>query len=111
MFLKGITVTLLRRVQTGTDGFGCPVYGITEETVDNVLFAPANLNELPSALDLSGYKAVCTLALPKEDAHEWEGNAVRFLGHDWEVVGTPLEGITALIPGDWNKKVTVARYG
>lgn len=109
--LRGVTITLLRREQTGTDGFGRPVCTVVEEDVENVLFAPAQQNELPAALDLSAYKAVYTLALPKGDTHQWEGNAVRFLGHDWEVIGAPVEGIEALIPGPWHRKVTVARYG
>jgi len=35
--LKGITVTLINKVQTGTDPFDNPIYEDVEIAVDNVL--------------------------------------------------------------------------
>lgn len=110
--MRGITVTLLQRNQTGTDAFNHPVYGEpTEIPVENVLVAPTSAGgeEVLSDLDLTGRKATYTLAIPKGDANVWEGNQVRFFGETWKVIGMPTQGIEDLIPLDWNKKVQVER--
>lgn len=107
--LKGITVTLIRRAQTGTDPFNDPIYADEEVAVENVLVAPVGTggSELLDNITLEGRKAVYHLAIPKGDAHTWEGQRVRFFNTVWRVVGKPTMGIEALIPLDWNKIVTV----
>lgn len=109
--MKGISVTLYTRTQTGTDGFNRPIYTETAVVVDNVLVAPADEagQEITNTLDLTGRKAVYTLAIPKGDANIWEGNKVAFFGEVWQVIGIPTEGIENLIPLQWNKKVRVER--
>ena len=82
-----------------------------DEQVDNVLIAPSSSNEVLSANDLYGKKAVYTLAIPKDDTHNWEDCEVVFFGRTWRTFGIPLEGIPELIPLKWNKKVMVERYG
>ena len=62
-------------------------------------------------MNLTGKKAVYTLAIPKGDTHDWEDKEVKFFGKRWRTFGIPLEGIEQLIPLDWNKKVMVERYG
>jgi len=108
--IRGIPVVLLSKVQTGVDGFGAPVYEPTEETVNNVLIAPSSAEDIESAVNLTGRKVSYTLAIPKGDTHTWEGCQVRFFGEVWRVVGIPLSGIDANIPGPWNTKVMVERY-
>lgn len=108
--IKGITVTLYEKTETGKDGFNNPTY--TEEPVDveNVLVGQPTAQETLNILNLYGKKAVYTLAIPKGDAHEWEDCRVSFFGKDWHVFGIPLMGIECDIPLAWNKKVTVERY-
>ena len=108
--IKGITVTLIDRKVTDTDPFGTPVYGDVEVTVDNVLVSPTSSDDIVNRLELTGKKAVYTLAIPKSDTNSWENKEVRFFGERWRVFGIPLQGIEELIPLDWNKKVTVERY-
>lgn len=107
--MRGITVILLEKTQTGTDPFNRPIWEETEVPVDNVLVSPASPGgeEVLDALNLTGRKAVYTLALPKGDNHEWEGRRVRFFNETWQVVGKPTEGIEDLIPLQWNRKVRV----
>ena len=109
--MKGITVTLYERTQTGTDEFNRPIYEEAPAEVHNVLVAPADTGgqEVLDALNLTGRKAVYTLAIPKGDNHHWEGNRVEFFGESWHVIGIPTEGIEDLIPLQWNRKVQVER--
>lgn len=110
MRIKGISIILVSKTQTGEDAFHAPVYDYSEETVENVLVAPASSTEILDTLNLTGKKIVYNLAIPKGDTHTWEGQLVKFFGETWRVVGIPEQGIDALIPGDWNRKVQVERY-
>lgn len=109
--LKGITVSLAQRVQTGTDAFLRPVYEDVFVDVENVLIAPVSDTEVLETLNLTGKKAVYQLAIPKGDTHVWEGCRVRFFGETWQVIGMPTKGIEHLIPLGWNMKVKVERIG
>ena len=109
--MKGITIQLAVKTQSGTDGFDRPVYEETWINVDNVLVAPVSSQDALDILNLTGKKAVYTLGIPKGDTHVWEDTKVRFFGETWSTLGFPQEGIESLIPLDWNKKVSVERYG
>lgn len=109
--IKGITIQLMEKVKTGTDPFGKPIYKDQPIEVDNVLISPTSSDDVINTLNLTGKKAVYTLAIPKGDTHEWEDKEVLFFGKSWRAFGIPLEGIEDLIPLDWNKKVLVERYG
>lgn len=110
--LKGITITLINKVETGKDPFDNPIFEDVEKEVDNVLVSPTTMDskEILNQQNLTGRTAVYTLAIPKGDTNEWENQEVRFFGERWKVFGIPLQGIDDLIPLDWNKKVTVERY-
>ena len=107
--MRGITVTLYEKTQTGTDPFGVPVWEELPVEIPNVLVAPVSAGgeEIQDTTNLEGRRAEYTLAVPKGDAHAWEGCRVRFWGQTWRVTGKPTEGIDALIPLCWNKKVQV----
>ncbi len=108
--LKGITVTLISKQKAGEDPFGAPIYEDVEISVNNVLVSPASSDDIINQLNLTGRKAVYTLAIPKGDTNTWENQEVRFFGKRWRVFGIPTEGIEDLIPLSWNKKVMVERY-
>lgn len=111
--IKGITVTLINKVEVGKDPFDAPIYEDMEIEVENVLVQPTSTNsgEIINRLNLDGKKSVYTLAIPKGDTNIWEDQEVIFFNKRWKVFGTELEGIEELIPLDWNKKVMVERYG
>lgn len=96
--------------KVGEDEFKRPIYESTEETVKNVLVAPASADDIATSQDLTGKKAVYTLGIPKGDTHDWEDIVVKFFGQEWKTFGIPLEGIEENIPLAWNKKVMVERY-
>lgn len=109
--IKGIPIILKKKKEIGKDGFNEPIYEYEEKVVENVLVLPTSTDDIVSAQDLYGKKAVYTLAIPKGDRHIWEDQIVHFFGHDWRTFGYPVEGIEANIPLLWNKKVMVERYG
>ena len=108
--INGITVTLISFTQTGTDDFNRPITSEVKTNVDNVLVSPASSDDVTNTLNLTGKKAVYNLAIPKGDAHDWENALVEFFDKRWRVVGIPVKGIEAMIPLDWNEKVTVEMY-
>lgn len=109
--IKGITVQLTVKSQTGTDPFGAPVYQEATVPVEDVLVAPSSSTEINDALTMYGKQAVYTLAIPKGDAHKWEDTTVSFFGHVWRTIGFAAGGIEDNIPLRWNSKITVERYG
>lgn len=108
--IKGITVTLINKIKTGTDPLGTPIYEDSEIEVENVLVSPTSSDDIVNQLTLTGKKAVYTLGIPKGDTNIWEDQEVRFFGKRWRVFGSELQGIEDMIPLDWNKKVMVERY-
>ena len=108
--IKGVTVTLVSKILAGTDDFDRPIYTDKDVDVDNVLIAPVTADDVIDSTDLTGRKAIYTLAIPKGDTYDWENKEVKFFGQRWRVFGIPVEGIDNLIPLDWNKKVMVERY-
>jgi len=108
--IRGITVTLHNKVETGRDAFNKPTYTEIPEDIENVLVAPISSTEAQEILDLTGRKVVYQLGIPKGDTHNWEDRRVSFFGKDWQVVGFVTEGIEDMIPLQWNRKVQVERY-
>ena len=108
--IKGVTITLVEKILASTDDFDRPIYKDKDVAVDNVLIAPVTTDDVMNSTDLTGRKAIYTLAIPKGDTHDWENKEVKFFGQRWRVFGIPTEGIDNLIPLDWNKKVMVERY-
>ena len=108
--IKGITVILVDKISDGVDPFGPPIYHDAEIPVDNVLVTPSTTDDMVNQLNLTGKKAVYTLAIPKGDEHDWEDKEVRFFGQTWRTFGFVTQGIDHLIPLNWNKKVMVERY-
>ena len=109
--LRGQTITLINRKQTGTDAFNAPVYEETSEDVANILICPASTEAVADGLQLYGKHAVYELLIPKDDAHQWEDREVIFFGQRWRTFGAMLQWMEQLTPGAWNRKIKVERYG
>lgn len=107
--MRGITVTIHTKKLNDMNSIGEIEFEYEDVQVDNVLVAPASSEEILEADNLYGKKAVYTLGIPKGDTHDWQDQWVTFFGLDWQTFGVPLEGINALVPTAWNKKVTVMR--
>lgn len=109
--MRGITVILYDRTETGKDALNKPIYTETAVQVDNVLVAPSASMEVLEPTNLDGRRGDYTMAIPKGDTNDWSaGKKVSFFGQDWRIIEMPEEGIEWLIPLSWNKKVRVERY-
>lgn len=109
--MRGVTITLYNRTQTGTDEFNRPVYSESAESVENVLIGEPSTQEVIDELNLTGKRLAYTLGIPKGDTHTWENKRVGFYNEIFEVIGNPTQGIEHLTPTPWNKKVKVTRVG
>jgi hypothetical protein len=109
--IKGITVQLLDKVETGKDPFGQSTFEEKVIDVENVLIGEPSTQDIINELNLTGKKLVYTLAIPKGDDHDWTDKKVRFFGQTFQTFGEVTQGIEANIPLAWTKKVKVERYG
>lgn len=109
--MRGITIELLQKTETGRDSFNHPIYEETWVNVDNVLIGEPSTDEITDTINLTGKHLAHVLGIPKGDTHEWHDTEVRFWGERFRTIGYPMQGIESLIPLDWNKKVKVERYG
>ena len=108
--MRGITVTLYQKTQTGADPFGAPIYTETPVTVDNVLVGEPSTADITTSTDLFGKRIDFVLGIPKGDTHDWtdcrvewtdaRGNTVKA-----ETFGFPITGIEYLVPTAWHAKV------
>lgn len=110
MEIRGMTVILRKKVKTGEDPFGAPIYEDTEAEVKNVLVSPITTEDASTMQNLTGKHAEYTLAIPKGDTNNWEDSEVEFLGRRWRTIGFTVQGIEELIPLAWHKKVMVEAY-
>ena len=108
--LHGVTVILYDRIQNGVDEFNRPVYVEIPNEVENVLIGEPSTQDIIDILNLTGKKLAYTLAIPKGDTNEWTDRTVEFFGERFRTIGEPTQGIEALIPLEWNRKVKVERY-
>lgn len=109
--MKGTTVQLPVKTQTGTDPFGEPIY--TEKFVDvpDVLVGSPSSDDVTNALQMYGKKIAYTLGIPKGDNHNWVDTDVIIWGDRFHTIGYPITGEQENIPLRWGKNVQVERYG
>lgn len=108
--IKGITVTLYERTQTGVDELNAPVYTETPVDVANVLVTPSSAEDVINDMQLYGRRSEYELSIPKGDTHEWNGNRVDFFGQSFRVFTPARVWIEDNVPLAWNKKYKVERY-
>ena len=111
--MKTVTVTLIKKTQSGTDPFNQPVYEESEVSVDGVLVGEPSTDDITNAFTTYGSRLAYTLAIPKGDSNDWTDTYVilpePFAGR-YHTVGIATAGIEGNIPLRWNKKVHLERY-
>lgn len=110
--MTGSTVALEVKIQTGTDGFGMPVYETTTENVSDVLVGEPSTEDITNTMTMYGKKIAYTLGIPKGDAHIWEDTFVTLpepFGGRYRTIGYPVTAEQSNIPLRWGKKVHIER--
>lgn len=108
--MRGVPIILYDRTVTGEDELNRPIYTEVPKVVNNVLIGEPSTEDVVAELNLSGKRLAYTLAIPKGDSNVWADRTVEFFGQKFRTIGEPTQGIDALIPLAWNKKVKVERY-
>lgn len=107
--ISGTTVTVTRRVMTGRDEMGEPVFSTQSESVGNVLVAPSSTDEMDETNRAYGVTCELTLHFPKDYTQSLEGCTVAVYGGTYRVLGDPQPYMAANTPTPWNRPVKVAR--
>ena len=107
--MRGVTVTLYEKTQTGVDGLNNPVYSVQPVQVENVLVGEPTTDDITSSISLYGKQIRYMLGLPKGDAHVWTDTEVEIFGEHFRTFGDTIQGIEANVPTPWHKKVRVER--
>lgn len=110
LYAGSTTVTLINRTASQVDAFNAPIYTESSVQVDHVLIGEPSTAAITNDLQMWGKRCAYTLAIPKGDTNIWEDQYVEFFGRRWHVYGNVIQGIDALVPGPWNKKVHVEAY-
>lgn len=110
--MKGVSVTLKKKTQTGSDAFGQPIYTETDVVINDVLIGEPSTDDIQNVFTRYGKQIAYTLAIPKGDENDW-CKAKVVLPSPWSetfnVIGDAIMGIEANIPLRWNKKVHLER--
>lgn len=114
--MRGITVTLYEKQESGTDPFGNAVYTETPVQVDGVLVGEPTTDDITSSTMLYGKVIRYMLGIPKGDSHTWEDSRIEWTDaygtlHRVRSFGVPITGIEENIPTRWHKKVRCEDYG
>ncbi len=107
--MRGVTVTLYEKTQTGVDGLNNPVYSVSPVQVENVLVGEPTTDDITSSISLYGKQLRYMLGLPKGDAHVWTDTEVEIFGERYRTFGDTIQGIEANVPTPWHHKVRVER--
>ena len=108
--MRGETVTVIRRVQTGINEGNNPVYETKEEPVENVLVGQPNGENADDSNRPDGIQIDATLYFPRTYAGgPLRGQTVIVRGSKYRVVGDPFPIDGGMTPTDWNMTVPVTR--
>lgn len=109
--MKGMTVQLVKKTQSGTDPFGAPIE--TEEIVDvpDCLVGQPTSDDIAATMEMYGKNIAYVVGVPKGDENEWVDTDVIIWGERFRTIGYPMTGIQENIPLRWGKNVKVERYG
>ena len=108
--MRGETVIIKRRKQTGVDAGNNPVWEPAEESVDNVMVQSPNGSNASDSTRPDGITVDLTLQFPRTYAGgSLRGQTIAVRGIDYRVVGDPIPLDGGMTPTQWNMTVNVTR--
>ena len=108
--MKGTTVQVKVKTQTGTDPFGAPIYSETFEDVPDVLVGNPTTDDIAASTNLYGKKIELMLGIPKGDSHNWIDTEVIIWGQRYKTFGFPMTAEPENVPLRWGQNVRVERF-
>lgn len=104
MLMIGMTVSFVKRVQTGTDDFNNPVYSQETITIDDCLIAPPTepIDRVESAA-LDRDVTVVRVHLPKADDRKVHDSEFEYDGETFRVIGKAVTFMNENTPTRWNR--------
>ena len=109
--MKGMTIQLVKKTQTGTDSFDAPVYSEELVDVNDCLVGQPSADDIANTLALYNKKIAYTIGIPKGDTNDWVDAEIVMFGGRYRTIGYPEQGILANIPLRWGQNIKVERYG
>ena len=100
--MKGETVTVTTRVQSGTDPGGDATYTTSTSSVDDVLVAPGSQSNAVDNIRPDGIEVALTLYFPRTFTGTLRGAIITVRGEDYKVIGDPIPYNGGLTPTRWN---------
>lgn len=109
--IRGVPVTLHRRVEAGFDEMGEPVVEWAPEVVEDALWTQGegDSDGLSDGARPLGTDDTVTVHLPKSYTASVAGCEFEIRGDRYKVEGDPVGYMTELTPGRWNRRVTARR--
>ena len=108
--IKGTTIQILVKTQTGVDPFGEPIYTPEYEDVNDVLVGQPTTDDIKQSIDLFGKKIEYMIGIPKGDTHNWVDADLIIFDQKFKTFGFPITGEQSNIPLMWGQNVRVGRY-
>lgn len=108
--MKGTTIKLLVKTQTGTDPFGAPIYSTVWEDIPDVLVGTPTTDDIKTSVELYGKKIEYILGIPKGDTHNWIDADIIIWSQRYKSFGYPMTGEPENIPLRWGQNVRVTRF-
>lgn len=102
--VRGTTVTVSRRVRTGTDRYNRATYGTEASEVGDVLPQPGAATDLDASRP-EGVRVAMTFHWPRTDHRSLRGATVTHAGRAYRVIGDPQPYLGENVPGPWDRAV------
>lgn len=111
--MKGMTIQLIKKTQSGTDPFGAPIYEESSVDVVDCLVGQPQSTDVINSIDLDGRRLAFVVGIPKTDTNDlddWTDADVIIFGKRFRTIGFPSVGIEENIPLRWKGYIGVERY-
>ena len=109
--MKGMTIQIVKKTQTGTDPLGNPIWSETTEDVKDCLVGQPTTDDVTTSIALYGKRCEYVVGIPRGDTHVWTDADVIIWGARYKAQGYPMRGISENIPLRWDQNIKVERYG
>ena len=109
--MRGMTIQLVKKTETGKDPLGNPIYFEEYEDVEDCLVGQPTTDDVTTSIALYGKRCEYVVGIPRGDTHNWTDAELIIWGQRFRTQGYPMRGISENIPLRWDQNIKVERYG